>query len=153
MKSKEEIIKNAINIRRPKKINGIYFLIKSKQIVYVGSGSDIRTRIESHILDKKKKFDSYYILENDLKRLSLSRLEADYIREHKPIFNRTANPDYHEGKRLVWFKYLTVKPNIAEISRELDINFQIVNGIIKENRKKKDVYFERVVKYLDEYKK
>lgn len=144
-----KIIGNAVDIRRPKKIRGIYFLIYKKKIIYIGSGFDIRTRIEEHIQNKKKRFDSYYILKRDLKRLQLAREEAQYIQHYKPIHNRTSNPDYHEGKKPIWFKYLTVEPNIAEISRSLNIPFQIVNGIILEKRKKKDEYYYSVTEYLN----
>lgn len=84
MLSKEEILKNSTTEFN---YQGVYFLIKKDEIVYVGSSVSIPTRIASHyrLLD----FDSYsFILISTKDVKELQTLEADYILKFNPKHNR-----------------------------------------------------------------
>jgi len=59
----------------PIQIIGIYFLIKSNKIIYVGQSHDVQYRLQKHFMEKD--FDGYYILECPKKYLS--SLEAYFI--------------------------------------------------------------------------
>lgn len=85
MLSKEEIIANA---RDNKDYTGVYFLIRSSQIVYIGSSFRIGKRISC--LYSQIKFDYYSFVEVKTNRVDLLRsVEAEYILKYKPIHNKT----------------------------------------------------------------
>lgn len=67
---------------------GIYFLIREKRVVYVGKSTNIHWRIGNHLVDKKKRFDAYNIVE--CKPEYLDELEAMYIAKFIPEFNIAA---------------------------------------------------------------
>ena len=85
--NKEEILKKK---RRLLKTRGIYFLIKNKEIVYIGSSDYIQQRIIAHNKKEKINFDYFsikkYIMVTDEK---LRLIEAEYILNYKPIYNKT----------------------------------------------------------------
>lgn len=60
---------------------GIYFLIRGKEVVYVGQSIEVHSRICKH----KKEFDSYAYIECD--RKMLDRLESLYIHVLRPALN------------------------------------------------------------------
>lgn len=68
------------------KIIGVYFLIKNKEIVYVGQSRDIMSRLAAHLGDDSKIFDSYAILPTTFTMLSV--LESKYIKKFQPIHNK-----------------------------------------------------------------
>jgi len=86
---KQHILKIKKEYKR-KKFRGIYFLIKEDKIVYVGSSTDIMSRIVTHKeIDKKKDFDSYsYILLEKHTIKEMHSLEVKYIRNMLPKLNR-----------------------------------------------------------------
>jgi hypothetical protein len=65
---------------------GIYFLVKDKEIVYVGKAKSIQSRLDSHVKDAGKKFDSFWYFECFDKHWR-SYLEAHYINELSPALN------------------------------------------------------------------
>lgn len=67
-------------------IQGIYFLIKDDEIVYVGQSTrSVYDRIFAHFHEEKKHFDSYTILQSDEE--NLNDLEAAYIFMCAPLYN------------------------------------------------------------------
>ena len=81
------------NIRSKKKswtderINGIYFLFDTDNLVYIGYSSDCEGRVLTHRKDKK--FDAYSIIELNLSKLEMLKLEDRYIQKYKPALNKT----------------------------------------------------------------
>lgn len=141
------IVSKSKPVRKPK-TTGLYFLIKSKKIVYVGKGNDIRNRIEAHIGNKKLLFDRYFILTSGSPKQELLKMETEYIEKYRPIYNKLSNPDFHSGRKKEWFDYLSIAENAADISKELGLKFGIVNGIIKSKRKIKDAYYYNVTGFV-----
>lgn len=95
----EHIISNSIPSKR-KQIAGIYFLInKNDEIVYVGSGMCVLSRIEMHKKDNAKKFNRHFIIEmqSDSKELRME-LEKRYIELLRPVYNKQCNPRYKRIK-------------------------------------------------------
>ena len=81
----EEIIKKATSVDDRFQC-GVYFLIDQELIVYVGqSRSNIIGRITAH--KKDKIFDRYHVIE--CKESDLDQLEAHYISQFTPIYNRS----------------------------------------------------------------
>lgn len=81
-RTKAQILRGASKL--PGFSRGIYFLIRNKEVVYVGkSDSNMMKRIVEHWKDKK--FDSFYTI--DIPSGNLDVLEADYIWEFKPRYN------------------------------------------------------------------
>ena len=71
-------------------ISGIYFLMQSDLIVYVGETSCLITRLGQHIQDKE--FDGFRFLKEPDTMLRL-RLEKAYIKKYAPMYNINHNPN------------------------------------------------------------
>lgn len=69
---------------------GIYFLIRSGKIVYVGQSRAPYKRVRSHRRDKV--FDRFMVM--PCSPYSLCDVEAFLIKRFKPILNISLNPDY-----------------------------------------------------------
>lgn len=87
--TKEHIIINSVPSAR-RKVVGVYFLIdKNDEIVYVGSGMDVLTRIEAHKKDNSKIFNRHFIIElPEDNRQDRYALEKSYVQEFKPKYNK-----------------------------------------------------------------
>ncbi|UII80022.1 hypothetical protein [Flagellimonas sp. CMM7] len=151
--TQEHIINNALELYKKPKINGLYFLISSKVIVYIGSGNDVYKRIAAHKQTRVKRFSKYFILETKEKALQLYNMETEYIAKWKPIYNKTSNPDYHNNTKPLWFIYISQDKSIADISKGLEIPFQKLSGIIKGKRMLRDETYYKVEKYMLEIEK
>jgi len=71
-------------------LNGhyIYFLVKEKEVVYVGQSSFLISRISDHLKNTEMIFDSYYFKEvypRDVSRIN--DIEKFYIKTIKPKYN------------------------------------------------------------------
>jgi len=73
------------------RLSGIYFLLKGQDVVYVGQSVNTFKRILDHISDKRKRFDSFYVL--DANKEDLNTLEHMYILKFKPIHNFSKKMD------------------------------------------------------------
>lgn len=62
---------------------GIYFLVKSGGVVYVGQSVDVHARVASHT--DGKDFDALYVLPCDAEHLN--RVEEEYIQRLNPPLN------------------------------------------------------------------
>jgi hypothetical protein len=70
---------------------GIYFLIRSKQIVYVGQAVAPAGRIVTHVKEGLKNFDSFSI--HHCREIDLNTLETLFIVHYSPFYNsQPANP-------------------------------------------------------------
>ena len=145
----KKILNQSKELYKKPKINGIYFLIWKNKIVYVGSGNDVWKRIKAHRQTPTKKFTKYFILECREKGLDLFNMEAEYVRQWKPIYNKTGNPDYHNNTKPLWFMYISQEESVADISKKLDIHFNIVNNVIRGKRVVEDEHYKRVKEYLE----
>lgn len=79
---------------------GIYFLIKSGQIVYVGQSKWVHTRLREHIHKAVKNFDSYFIQYCQIDELTM--LESIYIARYQPKYNQQPVHD----RNSMWDKQL-----------------------------------------------
>lgn len=84
MLTKQEIVARAK--RRPDAVSGIYFLIRRKEIVYIGQAVNIPSRIGDHC--RRVSFDSYHWIPCAVSRLDA--VERAYLDEHLPPLNRDA---------------------------------------------------------------
>lgn len=77
---------------------GVYFLIKGREVVYVGSSECIMSRIPQHIPDKD--FNCFkFILVPDLNEML--KVEADFIKKLCPIYNITHNPSMNKKAPII----------------------------------------------------
>ena len=81
--SKEEIIDQRLFSRI--EAVGVYFLIKNKEIIYIGKTSSIFNRLNNHkgVID----YDSYYFIPTHESVLDFD--ETKYILKYMPVLNKT----------------------------------------------------------------
>lgn len=77
----EEVLEAAIPYRKGV---GIYFLIKDKEVIYVGQSLDVFHRMSRHRRDNRE-FDSFAYIECEPERLD--ELESAYITAFVPFLN------------------------------------------------------------------
>lgn len=122
---KDFIIKNAIKEKR-KIVSGVYFLTSSKDVIYIGSSTDVYRRIESHKKNRRMPFNGFlihpiYSLRKDTdSKKALYELEKRYIRTYKPKYNFRDNPDYENGQKEVFRTFLNEFKNLYEVARMCD---------------------------------
>ena len=86
----ETIVENSVS--KAGLISGVYFLLKDKELVYIGSSSNIHKRLAEHSTEKD--YDSYYILPTPInKRYGI---ETEYIKLFNPPLNVTNSPKEEE---------------------------------------------------------
>ena len=88
MISKEVILSRSRLIKKQSYI--VYALIDKGVIVYIGQSSNLLARLGSHHMSNKK-FDSWSIVEDLGSYVSadeFDRIEAMYIKEYKPKYNK-----------------------------------------------------------------
>ena len=66
----------------------VYFLVKNKEVVYVGKSDRGMIRINEHSYTEKD-FDSFYFVNCKLEKLK--NMENYYILKYKPKYNRNIN--------------------------------------------------------------
>lgn len=66
----------------------VYFLVKNKEVVYVGKSDRGMIRINEHSYTEKD-FDSFYFVNCELEKLK--NMENYYILKYKPKYNRNIN--------------------------------------------------------------
>ena len=76
--------------------SGIYYLIDTDEIVYIGQSVNVMARIAAHVLEGEKKFTHYYVVEAHPQKLD--ELEAEAIMLHLPKYNKALphNPLFKE---------------------------------------------------------
>ena len=82
---KNDIVRRAV-LLDPGEVFIVYFLIDGGEIVYVGQSRAFGARLQSHIVDKGKVFDRYFIIKCKDKS-EMDELERYYISALKPVFN------------------------------------------------------------------
>ncbi len=96
MKKKSEIIFEKFEKSDlPKRIIGIYFLIKKEKIVYIGKSVNCISRICFHREENVKNFDSYslaVVLEKDI-----DYYEMLYIGKFKPKYNKVLYKEFQKN--------------------------------------------------------
>ena len=143
--TKEQILNNAILIKQPPLVNGIYFLILNGVIVYIGSSNNCTHRLKTHRRDRKIMYNHYYIVEHDvLKGNDLKALEIEYIKHHKPRYNRQHNPDYTNKKKVLWFAFLQHFNTYVEVSKLTRVQLSTTQNIITGVRTIKDAVYQKV---------
>ncbi|QJR79660.1 hypothetical protein CA267_002020 [Alteromonas pelagimontana] len=65
--------------------SGVYFLLQDDEVVYVGQGTSVLTRIGNHIADPEKEFNGYCFIECEPESMNL--LESVYIHLFAPKHN------------------------------------------------------------------
>lgn len=86
----------------------IYFLIKNKEVVYVGQTTQGYSRIQAHT---DKNFDSVYFIRCD--EYDLDELESKYVIKYKPIYNKALPPNY----------FVKINSAVHEINRAITQQF------------------------------
>lgn len=111
-------------------ISGVYALLNQEDIVYIGSSKDIENRINYHVLDKTKDFDSYkYVAVDDITMFSL---EARLISKHRPRLNvRIPDTEVKDSCVTCWSKSI-VPDGIMLIDQALEY---IDNDFMKISKK------------------
>jgi len=114
---KKDIIKQSQKIS----YGGIYFLVKDKEIIYIGCSQDnIYARIGAH--KNKIDFDSFSTI--GIKNTNkISSLEIKYIEKFNPIYNKTSNPTFFRNRKL----------NPDKVSLKVIVGKFIKQGINKRN--------------------
>lgn len=92
MKKQKKIIqiKDIKNIEKLyiKDIPKIYFLLKNKEVVYVGrTENKWPGRILAHLKENKKDFDEVYSI--NVEKKNIDKIEKYYIKKYKPKYNKT----------------------------------------------------------------
>lgn len=83
--------KTMITVEQFKKdVCGIYFLYLKGEVVYIGQALNIMTRINTHLHEKKKEFDSVSWVSVPVELLT--KIEIKYIQEHDPKYNKNHKP-------------------------------------------------------------
>ena len=80
---------------------GIYALWDQDEIVYIGQTTySVEGRIASHLYDKE--FDAFTFIEIDIPKEDLDFLEAEYIFQYSPKYNRSLphNPRYRSRYKI-----------------------------------------------------
>ena len=150
--AKQKILERAKVFNTPPVIEGVYFLInKRNEIIYIGSSTDCYKRINTHRKNKRMRFDRQYIIKRKDKRKRLI-LETEYIKLYKPRFNRTDNPDYHRGKKVLWFTYLQKDCTYNDIAKLIGSSPNTAINIILGTRKTKDELYYKVYDAVMNYK-
>jgi len=106
--------KNFCRIR----LRGIYFLVLKNQIVYIGQSVDIAGRINQHISEGAKEFDSvsYIPIENE----ALDSVERSLISLFQPAFNRQGiRPAVAPLEQVPLFDDVLVAEGVDEFEQEL----------------------------------
>jgi len=144
--SEEDIIKNSVSSGIT---NGIYFLIQTDRVIYVGTAKNCERRIRTHMKNTQKQFNRTFILPvHKFDDYGTSRLEKHYIKKFKPIFNKRSNPDFIEGKNRVWYSYITNFDSYEKLSKEVNICPYRCRSIIKGIVKRKDEDYYILTEYL-----
>lgn len=99
--TKSEVVQSSKLADFDSNIGFIYFLIKQKEIVYVGQTINLLNRIKSH--KKEKDFDSYAFVEVD--EYDLDEMELAYIIEFKPELNKNLPPKNSRYRKLHTFNW------------------------------------------------
>jgi len=128
---------------------GVYLLLKSKKVVYVGQSVDIERRIKEHRADNKD-FDDYSIVQCSKELLNTT--EEAFILQHNPILNiRKAEITIisesskkeklrQYSKKVGMVKLVKeVKQKLKSISNDLDMPMSqvinmLINNWIKDNK-------------------
>ena len=143
--SKSDILNNAIRITKPPIIKGIYFLLFNKEIVYIGSSQDFMHRLKMHRDERKIVFNGYHVIKIDnIRGRKLVAVENQYIKLYKPRFNRTANPDYLNKKKVLWFTFLKKFNTYKQVSVLSGVPLSTTNYIISGKRTVKDETYRKV---------
>ena len=94
-----------IRLRKEKKtvIQGIYFLFKGDELVYIGKSVNIYGRVNSHDQDD---WDTYSYIEVDgyVRDFELSKLEKAYQLKYRPRYNKIDKliPIEGRSRRIKW---------------------------------------------------
>jgi len=74
--------------RKYENTEGIYVLIKDRQVVYVGVSSNLYSRIQTHVRDKNKDFDVVCVIVDEHNLMSPVMIETVLINLFLPKYNK-----------------------------------------------------------------
>ena len=98
---------------------GVYFLFNQNDVVYVGQGQDILSRIGHHALAGKKQFDSYAYLPCPADQLN--EAEAHFIHLLQPYYNKT-------------IPFNDTYKSLPTIKRTLGVNLNVLKRYMQHQR-------------------
>lgn len=106
----------------PYKFCAIYFLIRKNKIMYIGSATNLGTRLLTHSKNQRLKHDSfYYIRYSDDDKELMRYDEFLYIRKYAPKFNWQYNPKVTDTKMALFHAYLHRYKNMNELADAVGI--------------------------------
>lgn len=92
---------------------GVYFLCKDKEVVYVGSSTNVYSRVPAHT---DKEYDrAYYII---VPELHLTAIESAFIALLNPKYNRGFSVRYDKKNAALWVEAEKVYKTPEEIVQE-----------------------------------
>ena len=117
---------------RQESLCGIYFLLKNKEVVYVGQTTNFHQRIGAH---KEKDYDSYCFVK--VEQNELDKAEIENIMLYKPIYNKQLNSEMislesikNRLKKLKVESKKHNKRNIMNLIKNNDIEFFYFDSLI-----------------------
>ncbi len=125
MVSKETILSDKIIIPKANDFAAVYFLIHNDRIIYVGNSWRFKARLRVHKSNKRMFFDSYYFIKISDHGQRV-KIEKEYIKTFKPLFNFTDNLDYENGKKEVLRTFLSKWNSLEEVSEACGIKINDV---------------------------
>ena len=114
-------------------VSGVYFLYdKWRNLFYIGSTADIKTRLKQHKKSELTKFDSYVFIPvfHPIAGYSHTDLEKECIKKYSPKFNIAHNQDWLIGKHKVWFEFLRSVKSYIKVSDYCDLELYEVKVIL-----------------------
>lgn len=89
MEVSKEYLLNNLKVREDfESLCGIYFLLKNKEVVYVGQTTNFHQRIGAH---KDKDYDSYCFIK--VEKEDLDKKEVGNIMFYQPKYNKALNDE------------------------------------------------------------
>ena len=68
-------------------VSGVYFLYDGDELVYIGQSKSVKSRIMTHIAERRKTFNRGYFMR--VHRQNLSSVETELIKHFNPRYNLT----------------------------------------------------------------
>ena len=103
----EKLSFNQISIKK-----GIYFLYKNSQLVYIGKTKNLYQRLNDHLKNDNKIFDTYKFIEITNNETNIVEIETFFIQKFQPLYNKLKKKKTKRNSKLEYKKYKNSQKNI-----------------------------------------